>query len=81
MVRDTSFEAYKTIYANGKAIHNRYKVFNCICENEFITRKQLVDKVNLPINIITPRVKELLEEGLIVECGKINNEYQLRSLK
>lgn len=77
MTRDTSLTAYRQTYLSGQAHHKRFKVFMYIADNTNCTRHEISIKTGIPINVVTPRVKELLDDGLIYENGKINNHYRL----
>lgn len=77
MVKDTSLQAYISVYSNGKAEHIRFKVYNFIKSNPKVTRQQITDLAGIPINVVTPRVKELIESNLIKENGKTDNKYML----
>ena len=76
-MKDTSLEAYRQTYFSGQAHHKRYKVYTYITENPNCTRHQIAMQTGIPINVVTPRVKELLDDGLIYENGKVNNHYRL----
>lgn len=76
-MRDTSLEAYRQIYLSGQAHHKRFKVYMYIAENPNCTRHEISIKTGIPINVVTPRVKELLDDNLVYENGKTNNHYRL----
>ena len=76
-MRDTSFTAYCNTYASGQAKHKRFKVFQFIVDNPNCTRQKIADHTGIPINVVTQRVKELIDSKMIFESGKVGNNYKL----
>jgi DNA modification methylase len=79
-MKDTSLRAYLSIYADGKAESLRYRVYDFIFNNPDTTRQKIADATGIPINVVTPSVKELLDKRLIAENGKDDNHYKLRAV-
>lgn len=76
-MRDTSLTAYCNTYASGSANHKRFKVFQFIIDNPNCTRQDIADRSGIPINVVCPRVKELIDSKMILENGKVGNHYKL----
>ncbi|NCB79649.1 MAG: winged helix-turn-helix domain-containing protein [Bacilli bacterium] len=76
-MRDTSLIAYCNTYSSGQAQHKRFKVYEFIVNNPNCTRQDIADKSGIPINVVCPRVKELIDSKMIFESGKIGNHYKL----
>lgn len=76
-MRDTSLTAYCNTYASGQAQHKRYKVYEYIVNNPNCTRQDIADNTDIPINVVTPRVRELLDSRMVYESGKFDNHYRL----
>lgn len=76
-VRDTSLTAYQNTYRTGQAHHKRFKVFECIRDYPTITRQQISDRTGIPINVVCPRVLELLDSGMVKEDGMNGNNHML----
>ena len=76
-VRDTSLIAYCNTYASGSAQHKRFKVYNYIVDHPNCTRQDIADNTDIPINVVTPRVKELIDSKMIFESEKVGNHYKL----
>ena len=71
-MRQTSLNAYRTILDTGLG-KRQYQVLNAIKRLNEPTRKEVSEFTGLPINSVTPRVKELLIKGVIIECGVTSN--------
>ncbi len=67
MIQETSRIAYHSIDNLGE---RQAQVFEVISKQDRIHNLKIAKILNLPINSITPRVKELREKGLVVEAGK-----------
>ena len=76
-MRDTSLTAYKNTYTSGSAAHKRFQVYNYIVDHPNCTRQQIADNAGIPINVVCPRVKELIDSRMIFENGKDGNHYML----
>ncbi len=77
MVRKTSLDAYKAYYASGMASHVRYKIYNFILNNKGVSRQDIARLLNIPINVVCGRAKELLDARAIKEVGRRENQYLL----
>lgn len=70
MVKDTSWQAYQEILRGGVAVKQAEKVLQVI--NYFpegVTRAQLAQGMNMPINSVCGRVNELLKAEVIYVSG------------
>lgn len=69
MVKPTSKSAFKKADENRPT--QRAQVLAVIRRRpaQGFTRKELAAEMGLPINIITPRVRELLDAGAVIETG------------
>lgn len=70
MVKDTSWQAYQEILRGGVAVKQAEKVLQVI--NYFpegVTRAQLAQCMNMPINSVCGRVNELLKAEVIYVSG------------
>lgn len=76
-MRDTSLIAYCNTYSSGQAQHKRFKVYEHIVENPNCTRQDIADNTDIPMNVVTPRVKELIDAKIVFENGKVGNHYRL----
>lgn len=45
------------------------QVYKCIEENENISNREIAEKLYLPINCVTGRVKELRDRKLVLQSG------------
>jgi DNA-binding Lrp family transcriptional regulator len=77
MIRDTSLDTYIRLrnYLGEKQI----EIYRYIRENSYISRKEIAKGLNVEINTVCGRVKELLQIGLVKEgakkiCPYTNNE-------
>lgn len=68
MVHDHSISAKNEIDSNGTALTQRETIFQSI-KNCAGTRQQVALRTGISINAVCGRVKELLNEGDIVEQG------------
>ena len=66
-VHINSIETYKGVL--DRLPKSRAAVLRAIAERGPVTRNEVADLLNLPINRVTGRVCELRDAGLIVECG------------
>lgn len=76
MIQQTSKQAYDKIISE---LGNRqYEVFTLLREIEPVCNKEISKKLNMPINEITPRIKELRYKGVVEEAYKA--EYDGRKV-
>lgn len=68
MVRETSLLAYTSI--SHELGQRQRQVLKALKELGYANNRMLAEELDLPINSVTPRVKELRELGLVVEAGK-----------
>ena len=83
MIRQTSLDAYNELKANGKANTQRGIILHCLILRSAhrivlpLSRTELSDLLNIRINAICGRVKELLDDELVEEvshkCSITNN--------
>ena len=72
MIRQTSLDAYKELKANGKANTQRGKILSFLLahsnyEDVPFSRLELSHSLKIPINAISGRVRELLDDKLVEE--------------
>ncbi len=58
----------------------RRLIMQAIIKHGPITRQGVGEKLGIPINQVTGRVRELLDHGAIVECGSITVDKKKRAL-
>jgi len=68
MVRDTSILAYTDI--KPELGDRQQKVYDAIKKLGCPTNLEISKYLKIPINSITPRTNELVEQGLVVLCEK-----------
>lgn len=69
-VRSTSLIAFDKITVNGKRATQKRLIFAFVrANNRDFTRLELVHHTKYPVNVITARCKELLDEGHFQECA------------
>ena len=64
MIKKTSIRAYNEPLATGAINKQHHKILCAMARRNSrfgYTRQQLVKKTGMPINVITPRVRELLD--------------------
>ena len=62
--------AYESLINDPERLSGQQRhVFLCLAARGDSTRQELSAATHLPINIITPRVKELLDQGFIRVVG------------
>tara|TARA_R110000744_G_scaffold54142_2_gene115114 strand:+ start:2120 stop:2452 length:333 start_codon:yes stop_codon:yes gene_type:complete len=71
-VRKTSLDAYNELQVNGKANTQRGKILSFLLAHsnyvdEPFSRLELSDILEIPINAISGRVRELLDDNLVQE--------------
>ena len=76
MIQQTSLEAYEILVDD---IGNRQReVLDCIRMYPGVCNKEISEKLLLPINCVTGRVKELRDMGFVMCCGcKIYNNRRV----
>lgn len=60
MIADTSREAFYKLRQLG---HRQQQVFDAVCELGVASNDMIVQQTGLPINVVTPRVNELVKMG------------------
>jgi predicted transcriptional regulator len=75
-VRATSIEAYRDLKDLGD---RQRQVLNALTFRD-MSNLEISKVLGLPINAITPRVKELRDLGLVVEAGRKRCPYTGRSV-
>jgi hypothetical protein len=50
------------------------RIVACLQEHGEMTRAVVSEKTGIPINVVTPRVRELLDAGRLVEGRSVRNE-------
>lgn len=68
-VKETSWQAYQDITRGGVAKTQAQKVFQTLHFTPGATRNELAAHMNLPINVVCGRVKELLDTEVIYVSG------------
>jgi predicted HTH transcriptional regulator len=68
-VRATSKAAYLEEVEKGTTSANRNKLLRKVAENPGVTRSELSSCTGIPINVVTPRIRELLDAGTLKEDG------------
>lgn len=68
-VKQTSWQAYQDITRGGVAKTQAEKVFQTLQFTPGATRSELAAHMNLPINAVCGRVKELLDAEVIYVSG------------
>ena len=67
MVRAASLDAYRMSEFSGINSMRKIEILRCVRSNPKITRNEISEKTGLPINIVSGRVSDLKDEGLLVE--------------
>jgi len=67
MIQSTSLEAFYSII--GELGQRQQEIFNAIQKYKSVSNLDLSRLLQLPINSVTPRVKELRDKGLVVCNG------------
>ncbi len=62
-----SLEAYRGLNITQRQAQV-YHAFEVLCS---VTDLQVAEFLKMPINCVTPRVGELIDKGILVECGNI----------
>lgn len=79
MIQDTSLEAYNTIKI--KLGERQQQIYDAIWKYESVSNLDLSRFLKIPINSVTPRVKELREKGLVIEDGHKIDRITNRRMK
>ncbi len=79
MIRNTSLAAYIEENDSGKAAQDRRKLLIKIQQYPGVTRKQLSETTGIPINVVTPHIRELLDTHALKEDGAIRDQISRRS--
>ena len=67
MIQPTSLEAYKILIPELGI--RQQQIYDIITEHNHISNLDISRISKLPINSVTPRVKELRDKGLVIQCG------------
>ena len=72
-MNETSLETYRMIQEDGTLNHTQLMVYSYLLQNGKSTDRQIQSGLNnvLDINCITGRRNDLLEMGIVRQCGKI----------
>ena len=70
-IRDTSLEAYEYIKEKGILGKRQEQVLKAISQKPFSTNKQISEEFKIPINVVTPRMNELVDLGIVEDLGKV----------
>ncbi len=68
-VRDTSIEAYTSLLYRHELGARQRQVYEILKRKPCLNNLEISMIARLPINQITPRVKELRERGLVIDAG------------
>ena len=68
-VRETSLEAYEYIKREGILSLRQEQVLKAISESPLFCNKQISEKYNIPINVVTARMNELVTLGIVEDFG------------
>ena len=79
-VRDTSIKCFNELKEEGLLNERQIQVYNCLKAIDLGTDKQISQCLNLPINCITGRRKELEEMTLVYSSGIIKDSKTNRSV-
>jgi len=79
MIRNTSLAAYIEENDSGKAAKDRCKLLRKINQQPGVTRKQLSETTGMPINVVCPRIRELLDSNTLKEDGCTRDPISRRS--
>lgn len=78
-VQETSLEAYTSIQSElGERQTQVLKTLRSSDTPGCMNNRMIAETLDIPINSVTPRVKELREKGLVVEAGKSPCPYTKR---
>ena len=69
MIRQTSLMAFREIEFRGKLGERQIQVLKVIRDNPLVNDKEISQRLNLPINVVTPRRNELVKAGYVLGCG------------
>jgi len=69
-MKQTSLASFRKMEDSGKAETQRRKVYKAILEMGIASRKEIAQKLGIPINSVCGRVSELLAEGAIEVKGR-----------
>lgn len=72
MYQETSALAYASVKKNQPKLGQvQHRVFECITRfPKGINNRMISEETKIPINVVTPRVTELREKGLVCLAGK-----------
>jgi DNA-binding MarR family transcriptional regulator len=75
MVRAASIEAYRNSNEFGINSQREIAVILCLKANPRITRQEISERTGLPINIVSGRVSDLKDKGVLVEHPRELTKY------
>lgn len=70
MSRQCSRDHYRQLVVSGDAITKRDQLYVFMLRHQNHTRSELAQAIGWPINSICGRVKELIDDGAVLESGK-----------
>lgn len=76
----TSSAALRHARGSGITAEQQRKILNAIAATGWVTRARLAELTPYPINVVTPRVCELIALGLIERVGRTNEKYSKQVL-
>lgn len=76
----TSSAALITARASGETAIQQRRVLQAIAATGWVTRQRLVDLTPYSINVICPRVLELIGRGYVRRVGRTNERYSKQVL-
>jgi len=71
MIQQTSLSAYSDLIDSGQLSRMQEKVLDIISLFGPITNNIIACKLDLPINCVTPRTRELVIKGLVEQKRKV----------
>lgn len=75
-VRQISLEVYNEISLDGTAATQRMEIKDFLKRfSDGLTRAEVSEMNNIPINAVCGRINELIKEGSVYEDGKKINKY------
>lgn len=87
MSKQCSRDHYRQLVTSGDAVTKRDQLYVFMLRHQNHTRNELAQAMNWPISSICGRVKELIDDGAVIESGKRrpckvtgNNVHSLQAL-
>ena len=79
MIRQTSLVAYQDITEDGTALSQRRIILNFIkIYSDGLTRQEVSRMLQIKINAVCGRVRELVKRGSLFEDGKKQNRFSCK---